>query len=89
MGIGADIIGAQLGQPGLDRGLVGLPALFLEVRPAYPDDGLLAMALVATVMASAAPRPARACFMEIVEYRLPKGSFLLARLYLGIYREPP
>src|SRR5204863_5342701 len=39
-GIGADVRSAGLGELLLDGLLVGLPALFLEIRPAHSDDGL-------------------------------------------------
>jgi hypothetical protein len=39
--IGRDIGGARSIERGLDGGFVGLPALFLEVRPADPDGQIL------------------------------------------------
>src|SRR5579859_1314171 len=39
--VGTDIAGAALVESGLDRGLVGLPAFFLEIRPADADHDLL------------------------------------------------
>ena len=38
--VGTDVLGAEFFELRLDRRLVGLPALFLEVRPGDADDGL-------------------------------------------------
>ena len=56
--VGRNVFGALWGESRLDRGFIGLPALFLEVRPRHANDNILGHRQARTQMLAEATRAA-------------------------------